>query len=91
MYHAMVSAPALVIHPDDLPLVLGSAGVAFVVAVLAAHWVGRRMVRGLNRAVHALQMAMWRRRYARWAAAQQQPAPNPELLATVGKLIAGAR
>lgn len=87
----MTTAAAQAIGPGDLPLLLTVAAGAFLVAMFAARWVGRRMVRGLNRAVHAARVAAWRRRDARWVAQQDGPVASTELLITINKLIAAGR
>lgn len=43
------------ISAHDMPLVLAAAGIAFVVAMLAANWVRVRMWRALNRAKRTLR------------------------------------
>jgi len=85
----MTSEPVTVymFGANDLPMILVAAAAAAIVATTAAHWVGRRMVRGLGR----VRMAAWRRRYNRWAAEQREPVASADLVAVIGKLIAGAR
>lgn len=80
-----------IVGSHDIVFALVAAVFAFVVTV-AAWFAHRLVVRIVKRARRVTRMAVWRRRYNRWAAKQHSPVASADLVAVVSKLIAdGAR